>query len=396
MARSPIALNPGARIVVIAGEASGDRLGASFIRSARALRPDLKIEGIAGPLMRAAGCDAWFDSQELAVMGLVEVLGHLPRIWRIKRSVECRLLADPPDILVGIDAPDFNLRIEKVARRAGIPTVHYVCPSVWAWRENRVKVLRVACDRILCLLPFEPAFLARHGIDGEFVGHPLADEIPLEPDQDAARRELGIGPGPVVTIMPGSRAGEVERVGPVLARTAAWLAREVDGIQFVVPVASGELRGVIARQFDAAAPAAPVAIIDGQAHTAITAGDATLLVSGTAALEVMLCKRPMVVAYRLAALSYTIGKILHATGLLKIDYISLPNLLADRPLVPELIQGQATPEALGREILQVLHASPQRDELIEIFGKMQSQLRRSAGDRAARSVLQLAGLIESK
>jgi len=379
------------RVVVIAGEASGDRLGASFIRSARALCPDLKIEGIAGPEMRAAGCDAWFDSQDLAVMGLVEVVRHLPRIMRIKRSVERRLLADPPDVLLGIDAPDFNLRVERVARRAGIRTVHYVCPSVWAWREGRVKVLRAACDRILCLLPFEPAFLARHQIDGEFVGHPLADEIPPEPDQAAARQRLGVGSGLVVTIMPGSRVNEVERIGPYLAQAAAWLADAVDGIHFIVPAASPDLRVAIESQFAALAPSAHVDILDGEAHAAIAACDAALLVSGTAALEVMLSKRPMFVAYRMAPVSYTIARLLRVLGFMKGDYISLPNLLADRPLVPELIQGQVTAEALGREILKVLYASPQRDQLIATFGQMQAQLRRSAGDRAAYAVLKLAG-----
>jgi lipid-A-disaccharide synthase len=383
------------RIVVIAGEASGDRLGASFIRSVRALYPDLKIEGVAGAEMRAAGCDAWFDSQDLAVMGLVEVVRHLPRILRIKRSVERRLLADPPDILLGIDAPDFNLRIEKVARRAGIPTVHYVCPSVWAWREGRVKVLRAACDRILCLLPFEPEFLARHEIVGEFVGHPLADEISSEPDQAAARQRLGIGSGPVVTIMPGSRVSEVERIGPYLAQAAAWLDNEVEAIQFIVPAASTNLRDAIESQFGALAPSVKVHILDRQAHEAIAACDAALIVSGTAALEVMLSKRPMVIAYRMAPLSYYAARLLRFFGLMKLEYISLPNLLANRPLVPELIQGQATPAALGQEILKVLHASPQRDELIAEFEKIQVQLQHSAGDRAARVVLKLAGLLES-
>ncbi len=384
-----------ARVVIIAGEASGDRLGASFIRSARGLCPDLKIEGIAGPQMRAAGCDAWFDSQDLAVMGLIEVVRHLPRILRIKHSVERRLLADPPDVLVGIDAPDFNLRIERVARGAGIRTVHYVCPSVWAWREGRVRVLRAACDRILCLLPFEPAFLARHRIEAEFVGHPLADEISSEPDQVAARQRLGIGSGPVVAIMPGSRVSEVERIGPYFAQAAAWLTERVDNIQFIVPAASIDLRVTIESQFETLAPLARVEILDGQAHRSIAASDATLVVSGTAALEVMLSGRPMVVAYRMAPVSYYVARLLRAFGLMKGSYISLPNILADRPLVPELIQGQVTGEALGQEMLKVLHASPQRKELIRTFGQMHARLRCSDGDRAARSVLELAGLLES-
>jgi len=384
-----------ARIVVIAGEASGDRLGASFIRSARRLCPDIRIEGIAGPAMRAAGCDPWFDSQDLAVMGLFEVVRHLPRLLRIRRAVERRLVADPPDVLLGIDAPDFNLRVEKIARRAGIPTVHYVCPSVWAWRESRVRVLRAACDHILCLLPFEPAFLARHGIDAEFVGHPLADEIPGAPDQDAARRQLDIGNGPVVAIMPGSRAAEVARIGPALARAAAWLDQRVDGLRFVVPAASPALRGTIEVQFANLAPRATVAVLDGQAHAAIAASDAVMLVSGTAALEVMLSQRPMVVAYKMAPLTYLAARMLRALGLMKVQYISLPNLLAGRALVPELIQRQATAAALGRAALAALAASPQREALLATFDELGAGLRRSAGERAAQAVLRRAGALES-
>jgi lipid-A-disaccharide synthase len=378
------------RIVVIAGEASGDRLGASFIRSAREQCPDLKIEGIAGPLMRAEGCEAWFDSQDLAVMGLFEVLRHLPRILRIRRAVKRRLRTNPPDVLLGIDAPDFNLPVERFARRIGIRTVHYVCPSVWAWREGRVRILRAACDRILCLLPFEPAFLARHRIAGEFVGHPLADEIPADSDPQIARQSLGVAAGTIVTLMPGSRMSEVERIGPYFARTAAWLANKSAGIRFIVPVASAELRGTIESQFAALAPSVSVDIIDGNAHAAIAASDAVLLVSGTAALEVMLTKRPMVVAYRMSPVSYTIARILRAFGLMKGKYISLPNLLADRPLVPELIQGQVTVDALGQEMLKILAASSAREELIATFDQMQALLRCSAGDRAARAVLKLA------
>jgi len=378
------------RVVVIAGEASGDRLGASFIRSAREQCPDLKIEGIAGPLMRAEGCEAWFDSQDLAVMGLFEVLRHLPRILRIRRAVKRRLRTNPPDVLLGIDAPDFNLPIERFARRKGICTVHYVCPSVWAWREGRVRILRAACDRILCLLPFEPAFLARHRIVGEFVGHPLADEIPADSDPQIAQQSLGVAAGTIVTLMPGSRLSEVERIGPYFARTAAWLANKIDGIRFIVPVSSADLRGTIESQFAALAPSVPVDIIDGNAHAAIAASDAVLLVSGTAALEVMLTKRPMVVAYRMSPVSYTIARILRAFGFMKGKYISLPNLLADRPLVPELIQGQVTVDALGQEMLKILAASSEREELIATFGQMQALLRCSAGERAARAVLKLA------
>ena len=377
-----------ARIVVIAGEASGDRLGASFIRSARKRYPDLQVEGIAGPLMREAGCKAWFDSQQLAVMGLVEVIRHLPRILRIRRAVLKRLRADPPDVLLGIDSPDFNLPIEKIARRAGIHTVHFVCPSVWAWRENRVNVLRAACDRILCLLPFEPDFLARHGLNGTFVGHPLADEISEQLDPLPARQKLGIDAGPVVAVLPGSRLSEIERMGPVMIDGARWLADRVPGIRFIVPAATPELKQRIKMQLSHQDADINMKIIDGQAHSAIAASDAVMVTSGTAALEVMLIGRPMVVAYRMSPVSYTMARILQAVGVVKGKFISLPNLLAGRRLVTELIQNEVTAEAIGGEVLALLTETPERQALLAEFSRLHAELRCAAGERAAQAVLE--------
>ena len=377
------------RIVLIAGEASGDRLGASFIRSAARLRPDLTFEGIAGPAMQAAGCKAWFDTQELSVMGLFEVLGHLPRLLKIKREVQRRLLADPPDVFLGIDAPDFNLRVEAVARRAGIPTVHYVCPSVWAWRESRVKTIRNACDRVMCLLPFEATFLERHNIDGRFVGHPLADEIGNYVDRAKARQALGIGGGAVVAILPGSRAGEVDRIGPGFAQAAAWIAARKPGVSFAVPAATPGLRDVIQRQFDDFAPACEVSIVDGRAYDVLAAGDVALLASGTVTLEAMLMKRPMVVAYRLAPLTY---HVVRAFGLIKVDYMSLPNLLADAPLVPEFMQDAGTPAALGNAVLELMDSPGKNAALLKTFGELHERIRLSAGARSAAEVLEVAGL----
>lgn len=377
------------RIVLIAGEASGDRLGASFIRSASRLRPDLTFEGVAGPQMRAAGCSPWFDAQDLAVMGLFEVLAHLPRILKIKRAVQRRLLADPPDVLLGIDAPDFNLRVEKLARRAGISTVHYVCPSVWAWRESRVKTIRKACDRVLCLLPFEPEFLARHGVDGRFVGHPLADDIGDTQDRDAARRRLGLGDGTVVAILPGSRRGEVSRLGPCFAQSAAWMAARRPGISFAIPAATPALRELIERQFEEFAPGCDRHIVDGMAHDVLAACDAALLASGTVTLEAMLLKRPMVVAYKLAPLTYLVGRLF---PLIKIKYMSLPNLLADAPLVPEFVQSEASPEALGAGVFKWLDSPDACAELVKTFDTLHDRMRRSAGDRSAAEVLDVAGL----
>lgn len=380
------------RIVVIAGEASGDQLGASLIRSARRLRPDLRFEGVAGPRMREAGCVPWLDAQALAVMGLFEVVGHLPRLLRIMRMIKDRLRTDPPDALLGIDAPDFNLRVERAARRAGIPTVHYVCPSVWAWRESRVRTIRAACDRVLCLLPFEADFLARHGIDGRFVGHPLADDIPEHVDRTAARTRLGIGGGgPLVAVLPGSRAGEVGRIGPAFARAARRVADRVAGARFAVPVANPALRRTIETQFGRLAPKCEVAIFDGRAHDVLAACDVALLASGTVTLESMLMKRPMVVAYKLAPLSYWVGRTLR---LIKVRYMSLPNLLADRALVPELLQHEATPAALCDAVVALLESAAEREQLVKAFGALHDRIRRSAADRAAAAVLDAAGLSE--
>lgn len=377
------------RIVIIAGEASGDRLGASFIESVKRLRGDIQFEGVAGPAMRAVGCQPWFDAHELAVMGLFEVLGHLPRLLSIKRRIVQRLLADPPDVLLGIDAPDFNLRVERVARRAGIPTVHYVCPSVWAWRESRVRTIRKACDRVLCLLPFEPAFLNRHAIDGRFVGHPLADEIVAAVDPAPFRRELAVTAEQVVAILPGSRGSEVVRLSPVFARTAAWLAARRPGLVFVVPAATAELRVLIERDWAKFAAGCDVRIIEGRAQTALGACDVALLASGTVTLEAMLLRRPMVVAYKLAPMSYGVARALR---LIRTRYMSLPNLLADAPLVPEMVQGDARPEKLGTAVLELLDSPELRADLVKSFGALHDQIRRSAGERSAAEVLDIAGL----
>lgn len=244
------------RIVLVAGEASGDQLGAGLIGALRRLCPQARFSGVAGPAMQAAGCEAWFASGELAVMGLAEVLRHLPRLAGLRRTLLRRLLAEPPDVYVGIDAPDFNLRIEPVLRRAGVRTVHYVSPSVWAWRRGRVRLLRAACDRVLCLLPFEAPFLEAAGVPATFVGHPLADLIPMESDREAARRALGLGAGPMVGLLPGSRLGEVTRLGAPFLDAAEILQRDWPDMQFMAPMASGEVRAAFEAEL-ARHPGAP-------------------------------------------------------------------------------------------------------------------------------------------
>lgn len=377
------------RIAIIAGEASGDRLGASLIRSAGKLRSDLQFEGVAGPAMRDAGCVSWFDSQDIAIMGLFEIIRHLPRLARVRHAIIARLLADPPDVLVGVDSPDFNLSIEKRARDVGIKTVHYVCPSVWAWRQGRVKVLRRSCDRILCLLPFEAAFLERHGLPGEFVGHPLADEIPAAVGKSAARAGLGIDADTVVALLPGSRAGEVSRLAPLYAETSRWLADRGIQAEYVVPAATPELGKLFEAQWQRLAPRCPLRIVAGRAQDVIAAADTVLVASGTATLETMLLNRPMVVVYKMSPLTYWILKIFN---LIEVSHISLPNLLAGETLVPEFIQHQARPETCGSALLESLQ-SPKRDKaLANSFSALHDQLRRAAADRAAEAVLSVGGL----
>ena len=376
------------RIAIVAGEISGDRLGASLIAALRSRRPDLRFEGIAGPAMQAAGCDVWWPSSELAVMGLAEVVRHLPRLRRVLLDLEQRLVANPPDLYVGIDAPDFNLRIERRLRRAGVRSVHYVSPSVWAWREGRVRVLRESCDHVLCLLPFEADFLRAHGIAATFVGHPLADEIVSEPDPAVARELLGLrGAGPVIAVLPGSRAGEIERLGPVFAGALDWLHTRVPDLQCVVPMATPALRTAFEEQWRGlAGRGLRLEVVDGQSQVAMAAADVVLLASGTATLEAMLINRPMVVAYRLAPLTYGILKTL---GLVKVAHFALPNLLAGEHLVPELLQGQATPAALGAAILHWLESPTDRESVQGRFRALGATLRQNASERAADVVLEM-------
>lgn len=374
------------RIVIVAGEVSGDTLGAGLMAAVHARRPEVRFAGIAGPAMLAAGCETWVASEELAVMGLAEVVRHLPRLRRIMRDLEQRLTEDPPDLYIGIDAPDFNLRVEKLARRAGIGTVHYVSPSVWAWRPGRVKVLRAACDQVLCLLPFEASFLQQHGVPATFVGHPLADEVPLNADRGAARQALGMpAAGTVIAILPGSRAGEVDRLGPVFAATAGWLSARVPGLRVVVPAATPALRQRLAGFWrPEVTGGADVRIVEGQAQRAMAAADVVLLASGTATLEAMLINRPMVVAYRLAPLTYG---LLKALRLVRVKHFALPNLLAAERLVPELLQADVNPAALGAEVLRWLGSPHDRERLKKRFAELGEALRRQASERAAEVVL---------
>ncbi len=371
---------------LVAGEASGDNLGGPLLEALASRAPGSRFYGIAGPRMIAAGCEAWYQSDELAVMGLAEIVRHLPRLLGLRRELIARLVAASPDAYVGIDSPEFNLRVAKALKSRGVPTVQYVSPQVWAWRQGRVRTIGNAVDLVLCLLPFEADFYRAHGVRAEFVGHPLADRIPLQSDRGAARAALGLGDGgTVVAVLPGSRRAEVGRLGPPFAATIAWLASRRPDLRFVAAMAGDAARASFVESLALHAPGVDVHVIDGRAQDCMAASDAVLLASGTATLEATLVKRPMVVAYRVAPLT---NWLLRGLKLVKTEYFSQPNLLGGRALVPEFYQGQVQPELLGPAVLQQLER-PDLLELTETFGDIHRALRREASARAAEAILEL-------
>jgi lipid-A-disaccharide synthase len=379
-------MNAGApRIALVAGETSGDQLGAGLVAELRERFPEAEFAGIGGDAMRAAGVDTWFDAGELAVMGLAEVLAHLPRLLRLRRALRERVLAWKPDVFVGIDAPDFNLGVERWLKRRGVRTVHYVSPSVWAWRESRASKIGRSADRVLCLFPMEPEIYARHGVDARFVGHPLADAIALEPDRAAARDGIGIAfHAPLLAVLPGSRLGEIERMLPVFLEAAALVARDIDGLQLAIPAANADCRAAIERILsNAPFPVPRALLLDGHAQQAMIAADVVLLASGTAALEAMLCKRPMVVGHRIAPATYRVVK---ALGLLKSRFVSLPNVLAGEEVVPELLQDDCTPARVAGAILQWFAQPEAVAALRPRFRALHEALRHGASARAAEAV----------
>jgi lipid-A-disaccharide synthase len=372
------------RIGLVAGEASGDLLGAGLIPELRARFPGAEFAGVGGPRMRAAGFEAWHDSSELAVMGLAEVLRHLPRLLKLRGAVFERMRDWRPDVFVGIDAPDFNLGLERRLKQGGVRTVHYVSPSVWAWRESRAAKIGRSADRVLCLFPMEPPIYAKHGVDARFVGHPLADDLPLQPDRDAARSALGLPPeATVLAVLPGSRLGEIGRLGAIFLDAAARVARAIPGLQIVVPAANAACRAALEPML-ASVPGAR--LVDGHAPEAMIASDVVLLASGTATLEALLAKRPMVVAYRIAGLTYA---IVTAFRMMKTDRFSLPNALAGEAVVPELMQADCTAENCAREVLDWLQHPARIEALLPRFEAIHRELRRDASAQAAQAIADL-------
>jgi lipid-A-disaccharide synthase len=379
------------RIAIVAGEASGDLLGAGLIDALRERWPDAEFAGIGGDRMRESGFEAWHDAGELAVMGLAEVLRHLPRLLRLRRTLRERVLAWRPDVFVGIDAPDFNLGVERWLKQRGIATVHYVSPSVWAWREGRAAKIGRSADRVLCLFPMEPAIYARHGVDARFVGHPLADTMALEPDRAAARAALGVPLDvPVLALLPGSRTGEIERLGADFLAAAAAVRAGLPQLRVVAPMADRRARATFERVL-AQSPACAtlgdaLSVIDGQARTLMVASDVILLASGTATLEAMLAKRPMVVAYKVAASTYRIVKGL---GMLKVDRYALPNVLAGDDVVPELMQDDCTPARLADAVLHWFRDPTAAAALGPRFMNLHRELRQDASARAADAIVEV-------
>ena len=409
------------RIAIVAGEASGDILGAGLIkaikeqlsstdiekpvtvnsskvdseaeraevldrlpsRNINAQSERIQFEGIAGPLMMAEGMDTLFPMDRLSVMGLFEVLGRLRELLSIRKQLRQRWLESPPDIFIGIDAPDFNLPLEAKLRDAGIPTVHYVSPSVWAWREKRVLKIAKSTDLMLCLLPFEKRFYDKHRVDARFVGHTLADELPVEVDTSATRKVLDLDNNQTwVALLPGSRAGEVDKLTPLFLDTVRWLLERQPALKFILPAANHarfeQLQEFLSGQD------LPVQLIEGRSREVMQASDAILMASGTAALEGMLLKKPLVVAYRMAPLTYAI-----ISRMLKVPYVSLPNLLANESLVPELLQDDATAESLGRALLKQLNDKEHSDYLKQRFTKLHMEMRLNASEQAAKAVVEL-------
>lgn len=376
------------RIGLVAGEASGDQLGASLIHALRAADPSLAFEGVAGTAMQEAGCAAWEDAEALAVMGLIEPLREIPRLLKLRRMLIDRWTRQPPAVFVGIDAPDFNLGLEAALKKTGIPTVQYVSPSVWAWRQGRVRKIAKAVDRVLCLLPFEKEFYDRRGIAADFVGHPLADSIPAGVGREPARQKLGIRAAKVVAVLPGSRRSEVTRLGPVFAAASRLLIEKLPDLTFVAPMANDALHSIFRSHLEQAAVIAHYRLLDRNAQSAMAASDVVLLASGTAALEAALLGRPIVAAYRLAPVTYALARSLK---LVKVRHFTLPNLLTAEPLVPEFLQGEATPRALCDSVWQLLQNPARRNVIEGEFAKLRDQLARGADHRAARAVLEVAG-----
>jgi len=371
------------RIAIVSGEASGDLLGADLIHAIKGQIPNVQFEGVAGPQMVAAGCKALYSSEKLAVMGLVEVLKHLREILKIRKSLISYWLQNPPDVFIGIDAPDFNFVLERALKEYNIPTVHYVSPSVWAWRKSRVKKISSSTDLMLTLFPFEAEFYKNEGMRVEFVGHPLADMIELEVDVSRAREQLELpNDKKIVALLPGSRRSEISRLSKPFVEAANWAIRQDPSLHFVVPLINDNARELFENALNEIDGDLPITLVDQKSHEVMAAADIILLASGTAALEALLLKKPMVVAYKVSELSY---QIIHR--MVTVPYYSLPNNLAGEGLVKEFIHRGVTAENLGGELISLLNDSERKERMIRKFTDIHHQLKQGASERAAEAIL---------
>lgn len=375
------------RLGIVANEPSGDLLGAALARALREALPDVELVGVAGPHMQAAGCTTLMPQERLSVMGLVEVLSVLPDLLRARAELVRHFTAAPPAAFVGVDAPDFNLGLERRLRRCGIPTVHLVSPTVWAWRQGRVKAIRRAVDLMLCIFPFEETFLREHGVDAHYIGHPLADEIPLEDQGPTARAELGLDPADsVVALLPGSRRSEVSRLAAPMLETALWCRQQRPELRFVAPMVSEGLRALFEAERARLAPALDVRFLAGRSRTAIAAADVVLTASGTATLETLLLRRPMLVAYRLNVVTYG---LVQALRLIKVPYAAMANLLAGEALAPEFLQNHCRADLMGPALLAMMDDAPRRADIRRRYAEIHRQLRRDAARTGAARIVEL-------
>lgn len=371
------------RFAMVAGEASGDLLAGLLLGGLRARWPDLVAQGIGGPKMAAHGFEAWWPHDKLAVRGYIEVLSHYRELLGIRNQLAERLLRDRPDLFIGVDAPDFNLDLEARLKASGIRTVHFVSPSIWAWRGKRIEKIRQAVDAVLCIFPFEPEIYAKQGIRAKYVGHPLADTIPLEVPRAAARQALGLGDGPVVALLPGSRRSEIQYIAPRLFAAAAEMAKLRPGLRFILPVVPG-LRHLVEPLRQQHAASVAVELIEGRSHEALAACDVTLIASGTATLEAALFKRPMVITYAMHPLSWQMMKRMKYQ-----PWVGLPNILLRDFVVPELIQGEATPERLAHATLAWLDDPQRCADVQRRFQALHLELKRDTARAATDAIAEI-------
>lgn len=372
------------RIAMVAGEASGDLLSSHLIQAIKSRLPNAVFYGIGGPKMLGQGFKAWHPLEVLAVRGYVEVLKHYREISAIRRDLKRRLLADPPDIFIGVDAPDFNLNLEKALKEGGIPSIHYVSPSIWAWRAKRIHKIGAAVSRVLALFPFEPSLYEKQGIPVSYVGHPLADMLPLEDGRGAARQMLDLPlQQPVFALLPGSRQSELQFMADTFIATAAEIHKKLPNALFLVPLTTRETRLLFeSALYRCNARELPIRMLFGHAHDAMMAADAVLVASGTATLEAALLKRPMAIAYKMAPFSY---RLMRRMGYL--PYVGLPNILAGKFVVPEFIQDDATPENLAQALLNFYADKNTCERIGDAFREIHLQLRQNTAEKAASAIL---------